>query len=267
MSVHTARKHDTCPRCLTTPRTTPKGEHCPQCGLVLEDQPIDHSEPWRDFGDGENPEHAHPSNPNSSRALGTQTPNLDNGRQQHLQGRLNAGTRKERARNYGTSEVHRISANTGLPTPLIDRAKYLFRQLHSSGYDISDLDEVTAGCVWVSCRENQSGRTAGDIEPASRTSERMIHRRGLTVAGELGVLLPPPSVVARTRVVASRLHTPNDSLSEALELVRGHEGREAPSTIAAAAIYECTEFTQGRVAGVAGCNEKSLRVAWKDLVS
>lgn len=265
MSVHTERKHDTCPRCLTTPHTTPGETYCPACGLVLENSPIDHSEPWNYYGEGENPEHAHPSNPNSSRSLGTQTPNLDNSRQQHLQGRLNAGTRKERARNYTTSEVHRIAANTGLPTPLIDRAKYLFRTLHSSDYEISDLDEYAPACVWVACRENQSGRTAGDIEPASRTTEGLITRRGLQVADELDVLLPPPSVVARTRVVAARMSIADSAIERALSLVRDYDGCAAPTTVAAAALYEVTSHTQSRVSEVTGCNEKSLRETWREL--
>ena len=63
-ATQTAATVESCPRCFGRIEHTQQDAHCAECGLVVDENPIDYGLDWRSFGDGENPERAKPGNPN-----------------------------------------------------------------------------------------------------------------------------------------------------------------------------------------------------------
>lgn len=260
--------HEHCPQCLN-PITHTQHEHaCTRCGLVVEDTPIDYGPEWRDYGDGESKSRTATANPNhADRGLGSQprhtrSADSDEARRDQVNQHVKSGTKKDRNRGYATTEIQRMQHAMSLPDSVGARAKHIFRTLHAhadcSGYD---LDVLTAAALHLASREQQLGRTLNDLEAVARTSAGEVRARMHWVASKTNTDVPPPSVEARTRVVASRLDASRETAESAVTRAVGYdEGRGAsPSTLAAVALYETGEWTQAVVGEAAGVTPAGLR--------
>lgn len=245
-------------------------EHvCPDCGLVLEDSPIDHGPDWRSFeGDESDPERAAPGNRNHpDRGLGSRVRWTDYDADKRRRSRVNNHVRqeshKDRNRGYATGEIHRMTGGMDLPESVGERAKWLFRKLHEDRLKGQSLDVLAAACLYAACRERGMGRTPAEIAEVARCDAREIRRRVWTVAQTLGLELPPPDVGQRIRVVASRLSDDAMAVDRALRRLDGLDGNTitsgSPSTLAAALLYQSGEWTQTDVADAADVSPTGLR--------
>jgi len=260
---------DTCPRCFGTVQQTAVEHVCPECGLVVDESPIDHGPEWRHFEDSdENPERAAPGNPNrADRGLGskrhTRNGTHADSRQDHLHRRVRSGDKKDRNREWVTQEIQRMASAVSLPDHVSERARYVFRRLHEQNLEGKNLDVVGAACLYAACREHGMGRTPDELAAVARCEERPIRRRVWWIADELGLELPPPDVRQRIRVVASKLPTDENATQQAVERVKSVDGAQAasgsPSTLAAWLLWESGECNQAQVAQAAGVTPTGLR--------
>jgi len=263
-TTHT--KTTTCPHCLGTINATPTEHACQRCGLVIEDSPIAHDPDWP-INDTPGESHARGSPDNRMHAdhgLGTTLESHTNPRLKTYQRHALAGSTKDRNRGYATTDIHRMTHALGLPEHVGEQAKHHFTTLHNNR-DLGgrDLDALAAASLYLSLRQEQSGLTASELAGVARTDERSITRRMHWIANELELEVPPPSIQARVRVIASRLNAQPQVTQRAVEWVRnktngdGYTG--SPSTLAAAALYKHGPWTQQRVADAGGVSATGVR--------
>lgn len=271
-STHVTRdaQSDTCPRCLGSVETTPTETVCGDCGLVLDDSPIDHGPDWGISNDGEaSKERAKPGNRNrydrglGSSALRYMTTDKDEQRRQTIDKNARNGSAKDRNRDYATSEIQRLAAGLDLPGFVGERAKRLFRDLHAESLEGKNLDILAASCLYAASRMNGQGRTTDEIATVARCDERPIRRRMWWVADELDLEVPPPDLRQRIRVIGQKLPSDSNAIQGALNRLEQLDGADtqsgSPSTLAAALLYQAGEWTQAAVAEAAGVTPTGLR--------
>lgn len=259
---------ETCPQCLGQIRDDPTERVCGRCGLVVEDSPMDHGAEYRNMSDGEDRRHYANGDPNrGDKGLGSfRSWRIRDKRDSRLltwEARTRE-TSKDENRDYATTEINRIGVAVGVSRPVIERAQYIFRELHREG-DLhgNDLDVLAPACLHLACREHDAGRTVREIAEYARAEKRMILRRVHWVADVAGVGLSPPSVTARIRVLAGRLALPEPAIRRVLDYYRDIDDPSATSgeanTLAALCLWQATGETQQRVAEVAGCSAGGIR--------
>ena len=266
-----------CPRCLGTDIDhSPVETWCRDCGFVLEDSPLDRGPDWRSFADEDgDPEHAAPGNRNHrSRGLGshprrTAGDGPDDARRARIDRHTALGSRQDRDRGYATGEIHRIAVAIEEPAWVGERAKRIFRDLHETDLSGQDLDTIAAACVLVACREGQRGRTASEVAAVARAEERQIARRKVWVADQCDILLPPPDVDQRVRVVAGKLAADAETTRAALRRLDKLDDATvvsgSPSTLAAALLWSIGDWTQRDVARAAVVTPPGIRQRADDI--
>lgn len=265
----------TCPRCFGRVEVTATEHYCNECGLVVEDRPIDRGPDWRNLDEGDDKSHASPAG-RDHRNQYTHGMGSDigrdgnfNARQRTINTRVKRGKKKDRNRGYATGEIHRIASTLDIPEHVRERAKRIFTDLHQDHLEGQNLDELAPACLYAACREYETGRVPSEIAEGARCDERPIRRRVWWVANELGLELPPPNVHNRIRVVADKLRRDRKAVQRAIERLAELDGcavsRGSPSTLAAALLYQAGEWRQADVADAAGVSCPGLRARRDEL--
>ena len=267
--IHTVAQSTRCHRCLSTDIDhSPTETWWRDCGFVLEDSPVDHGPDWG-YDDAEtDPERAAPGNRNHhDRGLGTDyqpgDSDPDEERRARIGRHVRLGSKTDRNRGYATTDIHRMTEALELPRWIGERAKRLFRQVHSEGLNGYDLDTVAAASLFTACRENQQGRTADEVADVARTDSATLRRRYRWVVDRCGVAVPPPDTAQRIRVVASKLPADADATERALarfdRIDDATLAGTAPSVVAATLLYQAGDWTQAVVCDAAGVTPPALR--------
>jgi hypothetical protein len=160
-----------CPECGGTVHTNTSETACTDCGLVIEERPIDHGPEWRSFEDQpDDPERTGPPltptrhdrglsseiGYDSTDANGTVIP----GRKRRQLGRLRReqtrgrwASKVEQNLGHGLAEVRRIVSVLELSESLRDRACALYRT--AAGEDLirgRSIEAMAAASVYAACR-------------------------------------------------------------------------------------------------------------------
>jgi transcription initiation factor TFIIB len=278
--LRTGSHTDKCPRCFGAVRADSTEVVCRECGLVLEETPINHGPDWSRVSDDGPGTHSHPAKPSnrnhSDRGLGSDIPNSDAYGEMHtrkvtLHKHTQSGVKRDRTRRYATSEIHRMAVALELPDHLAARGKHVFRQLHrrEDGIEGYDADTVAGACLLAACREADAGRVAADLAPVARAEARLIRRRMVWVGDVADVTLTPPCIPARVRVIGTRLDGAHKAVGQAVSRAADLDGTTIsgakPSTLAAALLYETGPWTQATIADAADVTTTALRKRWQAL--
>lgn len=273
-----------CPECDRRGREDGTDVVCPDCGVILDTDPVEHGErEWRAFDAAERASRARTGPPTdrslATRGLGSSIGYRDgrtgdglNHRQETINDHASSGSKVARNRSYATTEIQRIASALDFPDSLAEQAKHLFRQVHDAG-DVqgNDLDTHAATCLYTVARVNQTGRTPDEVAAVARTDAKSIARRHTRLCDAFGVECPPPDPRQRVRVVASGLDFPDSVTDAALDRLDAADDaqvyRGSPSTVAAAVLYLASPdyVTQAEVADAAGCTPVSLRSRAEDV--
>jgi len=261
-------RSSTCPRCFGTVETRATEVVCPDCGLVVDADPINHDE-VRHTPDGPDRRRVRQVDPNrADNGLGSEMGReaerdvVDSRREtQHF--RAKRSSKKDRNRNYATGEIERIGLAVGLPRFVIDAGMWLFRRVHRESLEGHDLDAWTAGCLYAACRREQQGRVPAELAPAARCEERQIERTFYRVLRRADVEIPPPDYAQRVRVVGAKLPVESTAVKRACERLRSLDDQRVASggvsTVAAFVLYDTTDCTQVEVAEAATCTPTAIR--------
>lgn len=268
-TVQTRTHSESCPRCFERVRITRTEVVCLECGLVLEDSPIDHQPEWRNFDHREDKSRAMPGNKNrADDGLGSRMGNQsERDRDDERRRRLNKHARlqghRSRNRDYTTTQIRRIGGAVGIPEPTIESGELLFRRYHRDSSEGRDLDELAPACLYAACRMAQRGRVPAELAPAARCSEHRIERVYLVVKRALGLEVPPPDVATRIRVIAGKLPVTQRDAQHACKRLRELDDARvtsgATSTVAAWLLYEECGLTQKRVCEAACVTPTAMR--------
>ena len=229
-----------CPDCGSTKQTTDDGvRYCDNCGVVLSETQIEHSEPrWKSAED----QRLGPQQSLQWINTGTSISYSPSYSKRFTQYN-NRLTSKERSVVSGLHEIRGLSASVELPESMRERAAYWYRKaarenlLHGRS-----IEGLAAGCVYLAARERHHPITAERLEQHSPISAAKIRHHIQVIRMELSVTIPPAHPRDFLPLISSRL-----SLSPAVEQVAHrhlewvttdeyHVGKH-PSAIAATMVY------------------------------
>ncbi len=282
-----------CPECgsLSLIFDESKGELiCANCGLVVEEQPLERGREWREFEEGKRRGRAGAPLSIQKFDLGLSTSvgkNIDLYRLstekkirkffrlKKWQERV--GTSIERNLRLAMGELTRISSYLNLPNLIRDEAARLYNMVLQKGLIRGrNMESVVAACIYGACRTYNIPRTLDEIAEATNVERKEIGRTYRFIIRKLGIKIQPSNPKDYITRFASILKLSPKTQQDAIKLLKRAEVSEltsgrGPAGIAAAALYVCSLLnderrTQREVADVAGVTEVTIRNRYKELL-
>jgi transcription initiation factor TFIIB len=195
-------------------------------------------------------------------------------RRQH--NRTKIGSKAERNKVYGFTEIRRLVGALGLSDDVRDRACVLFESAQDA--DLlrgRSLEGFAAATVYAVCRTTEIARTVEEIVADARASESELQAAYDALNRELGLPTGPIDPREYLARFACELDVPQAIEQRARELVdRAHDenlvaGRN-PAGVAAACLYTAADertypLTQREAADVADVTPVTLRSTYVEL--
>ncbi|MFQ3320238.1 MAG: transcription initiation factor TFIIB [Natronomonas sp.] len=282
--VQTESSANQCPECDGRVTTNAVETICEDCGLVIDEQRIDHGPEWRGFDDerertgapltaarhdrGLSTEIGRGTDANGNELSGQKRRRLTRMRREQTRGRFQS--KAERNLAHGLSEVRRISSALELSETIRDQACQLVRSAQNEDLlQGRSIEAMAAASVYGACRCNGRPRTLDDITESARVEQSRVTNAYTTLNTELG--LPAQPVTPSTFVprLASELDVSDQIRQRARQLAKESESTGAttgvrPSGFAAACLYKAGRedgrwLTQSDVADVANVSVVTVR--------
>jgi len=277
-----------CPECEGRLRTTDCETVCTECGLVVAEDAIDRGPEWRSFADEET-ERERTGAPltrsrhdrglsteigRSTRLKGRKRRQMARLRRQH--NRTKIGSKAERNKVYGFTEIRRLVSALGLSESIRDRACVLFESAQDA--DLlrgRSLEGFAAATVYAACRTAEVARTIEEVVADAKASRAELQTAYNAINRELGLPTGPIDPREYLARFASELDLPQGVENRARELAdrAGEDGIIAgrnPAGVAAACLYTAADeraypLTQQEAADVADVTPVTLRGTYVDL--
>ena len=286
-TAHTAERTG-CPDCNGHVVTSDGETACVDCGLVLDDQRLDHGPVWGQYEDGEDDERERTGAPltparhdrglstvigrhrdaNGNRLDGAKRRQLSRLRREHERGRWQSTVDRNLA--HGLGEVRRIVSALELSVSVRDRACMLFRRAQDA--DLlrgRSIETVAAASVYAACRCNRLPRPIEEIETYARCGTSGLTNAYKTLNRDLGLSAPPPHPPTYIPYFATALGVDTSIRHRALALARqaekaGLTNGVQPTGFAAACLYEAARehgrwLTQAAVAEIADSSTRTIQ--------
>jgi transcription initiation factor TFIIB len=287
-----------CPKCSSThlSRDYRRGELiCKDCGLVIEEDFIDHGPEWRAFDSEQREKRARTGAPmtytihdkglstmigwKNRDSYGKSIPTRNRAQLYRLrkwQRRIRIADAVERNLAFALSELDRMASGMSLPRNVRETAAMIYRKAVLKNLIRGrSMEGVSAAALYAACRQCNVPRTLDEIAGSSRVSRKEIGRTYRFIARELGLKLMPTSPQDYISRFCSKLKLSRDVQAKTLEILKKAAEKEltsgrGPTGIAAAALYIASVLcgerrTQREVADVAGVTEVTIRNRYKEL--
>lgn len=230
-----------CPDCVDGELLTEDGvTYCSGCGVVVEDSPIEHSEPqWRDYKNRRLGPKQSQQWVNTGTTI-TRSVHGDTDRLSRYNERLQSD---ERSLVSGLRELRDVAAAVELSQPIRERAAYWYRKTVQNGLlKGRSIEGFAAACVFLSARERRHPMTLSRLAPYSPLSESKIRNHVSILRIEFEPSIPParpqdflPRVVSELEFDPDVEHRAGGYLTRATD-EELHIGKH-PAAIAATAVY------------------------------
>ena len=287
-----------CPEC--SGRLTQDPEHgetvCEDCGLVVEEDEIDHGPEWRAFDTSEKDQKSRVGAPTTqmmhdkglSTNIGWQDKdaygNSLSSRQRQKMQRLRTWnerfrTRDSRERNLkqALGEIDRMASAVGLPKNVRETASVIYRR--ALGEDLlpgRSIEGVATAVLYAAARQAGTPRSLDEITAVSRVERDEIARTYRYVVRKLRLEIEPADPESYVPRFASELALSSEAERRAQRLLRSakekgiHSGK-SPVGLAAAAVYAASllaneKVTQNEVSEVANISEVTIRNRYHELL-
>jgi transcription initiation factor TFIIB len=277
-----------CPECEGSVRSTDHETVCAECGLVVARDEIDRGPEWRSFADEEtNRERTGAPLTRSRHDRGLST---EIGRSTRLKGRkrrqmarlrrqhnrTKIGSKAERNKVYGFTEIRRLVAALGLSDAIRDRACVLFESAQDA--DLlrgRSLEGFAAATVYATCRTSEVSRTIEEVVADAKAARAELRAAYDALNRDLGLPTGPIDPREYLARFATELDLPQELETRARELADcAHEaglvsGRN-PAGVAAACLYTAADersypLTQQEAADAADVTPVTLRSTYVEL--
>jgi transcription initiation factor TFIIB len=276
-----------CPECDGHVVTSDGETACVDCGLVLDDQRLDHGPEWHQYND-ESDDRARTGalltparhdrglattigryrDANGNPLDGAKRRQLSRLRREHQRGRWQSTA--DRTLAHGLGEVRRIGSALGLSTTVRDRACTLFRNAQDADLlQGRSIEAIAAASVYAACRCNRLPRAIEEIGAYARCDASGLSNAYRTLNSDLGLPTPPPQPTTHVPHLAAELDVDDPIRHRALTLARqaekaGLTNGVQPSGFAAACLYKAARehgrwLTQTAVAGVVDTSVQTIR--------
>ncbi len=283
--VQTESSANQCPECDGRVTTNAVETVCEDCGLVIDEQRIDHGPEWRAYDDEERERTGAPlTAARHDRGLSTEIGRGTDAKGNEISGqkrRRLARMRREQTRGrwrskaernlaHGLGEVRRLASALDLSDSVRDQACQLFRSAQDE--DLlrgRSIDSMAAASVYGATRCNGLTWTVNDVEEYARCEFASLRNAYKVLNRELNLPTPPMRPAAFVGRFASALELPDRVRRQAEQFAETAERDGVvtgvqPTGFAAACLYTAAQetgcyVTQTELAEVAGTSPVTIR--------
>jgi transcription initiation factor TFIIB len=268
---------------------------CRNCGLVLDENIIDHGPEWRAFDSEQREKRARTGAPmtytihdkglstmigwKNKDSYGKSIPTRNRAQIYRLRKwarRIRISNSTERSLAIAFSELDRMASGMGLPRAVRETAAMIYRKAALKKLVRGrSIEGVTTAALYAACRQCHVPRTLDEISNIAHISRKEIGRTYRYVARELGLKMLPTSPEDYISRFCSELKLSADVRAKTLEILQDAAHQEltsgrGPTGMAAASLYIASVLcgerkTQHEVADVAGVTEVTIRNRYKEL--
>ncbi len=288
-----------CPKCSSTllSRDYSRGELiCNDCGLVIEEDFIDHGPEWRAFDSEQREKKARVGAPmtytihdkglstmigwKNRDSYGKSIPTKNRAQLYRLrkwqrQIRIADGTERNLA--IALSALDRMTSSMGLPRTVRETAAMIYRKSALKKLArVRKIEGVTAAALYAACRQCHVPRTLDEISNVAQIRRKEIGKTYRFLTKELELRLMPTIPQDYISRFCSELKLSKDVHVKTIEILKTAAEKEltsgrSPTGIAAASLYIASVLcgerrTQREIAEVAGVTEVTIRNRYKELV-
>jgi len=287
-----------CPKCGSMHLTKDHSRAelvCKDCGLVIDEDMIDHGPEWRAFDSDQQEKKARTGSPmtytihdkglstmiswGNRDSYGKSIPTRNRAQLYRLrkwERRIRIADSTERNLAIALSNLDRMASGMGLPRMVRETAAMIYRKAAFKKLVRGrSIGGVTAAALYAACRQCHVPRTLDEISNMANISRKEIGRNYRYVSRELGLKLLPTSPEDYISRFCSELKLSSDVQAKTMEILLEATRREltsgrGPTGIAAASLYIASVLcgerrTQREVAEVAGVTEVTIRNRYKEL--
>jgi len=268
---------------------------CQDCGLVIDEDLIDHGPEWRAFDSEQREKRARTGSPmtymihdkglstmiswKNRDSYGKSIPTRNRAqlfRLRKWQRRIRISNATERNLATALSSLDRMASGMNLPRTVRETAAMIYRKAALKNLIRGrSVESVTAASLYAACRQCHVPRTLDEIANIANMSRKEIGRNYRYVSRELELKLLPTTPQDYISRFCSELKLSSDVQGKVMEILKEAADAEltsgrGPTGIAAASIYVasilCGERrTQREVSEVAGVTEVTIRNRYKEL--
>jgi len=298
MDEHEAKEALACPECGADGITVEKrGETvCEACGVVIEEDMIDHGPEWRAFDSREKDRKSRVGAPSTNtlhdRGLSTKIDWQDTDakgsslsprkrsqmvRLRTWDERFRAQSARERNLKQALGEVDRMASALGLPENVRETASVIYRRaLYDDLMPGRSIEAMATAALYAAARQANTPRSLDEFEPVSRVRRQEYARAYRYLARELELAIEPADPTTYLPRFASELDLPDEAERRARELLRsatrtGMTSGKSPVGLAAGALYAGSllvneKVTQHAIAEVTEVSEVTIRNRYQELL-
>src|SRR6056297_407076 len=264
--VQTDTESNQCPECDRRVTTSAIETVCEDCGLVIDEQRIDHGPEWRGFDEDErdrtgalltaarhdrglSTEIGRGTDANGNELSVQKRRRLARMRREQTRGRFQS--KAERNLAHGLGEVRRLASALELSESIRDQACQLFRSAQNENLLRSrSIEAIAAASVHGACRYNGRSQLLDDIVAVGTVAESRVTNAYKTLNKELGLPAQPVRPTMYIPRLASDLDCPERIRRRARILAEAAEEAGVttgvyPAGFAAACLYTAGQ-EQGR---------------------
>lgn len=268
---------------------------CGNCGLVIDEDIIDHGPEWRAFDSEQREKRSRTGSPmtytihdkglstsigwTNRDAYGKSIPTRNRAQLYRLrkwQRRVRISDATERNLAIALSGIDRLASGMSLPRSVRETAAMIYRKAALKNLVRGrSIDGVTAASLYAACRQCHVPRTLDEISQVAQMSRKEVGRNYRYVSRELELKLMPTAPRDYISRFCSELKLSNNVQMKTIEIL-GHASNleltsgRGPTGLAAASLYIASVLcgerrTQREVAGIAGVTEVTIRNRYKEL--
>ena len=257
--VQTNSSTNPCPECDGRVTTNSVETVCENCGLVIDEQRIDHGPEWRTHDQHERKRTGAPltaarhdrglsteigrgKDANGNTLSGQKHQRLSRMRREQSRGRFQSKAQRNLA--HGLGEVRRIVSALDLSESVRDQACQIFRSAQNENLLRGrSIEAIAAASVYGTCRCNGLSRLLGEVSKLARVAESRVINAYKTLNEALGLPAKPVSPSMFVPRLASDLECPEKIRQRARTLAEQAEERGLttgvhPAGFAAACLYK-----------------------------
>jgi len=281
-----------CPECQSINLTvdSKRGEViCKNCGLVLDENLVDQTQEWREFGEEISKRRAGAPLTMTKHDMGTGTQIGTSGEVYSLpssqrrkmlrlrQWHNRSHTSLERNLKYALVELKRVSSILNIPQAIEEEAARIYNLAVRKGLVRGrSMESVVVGAIYIAARCFNLPRSLNEICKITNINKRDVGKTYRFIARELGIKLLPSGPADYIPKFANKLGFSAATQTKAMEILKRAQEEEltsgrGPTGLAAASLYVASlmtaeKRTQREIADVVGVTEVTIRNRYKEII-
>jgi len=287
-----------CPECGSTHLTKDYSRAelvCEDCGLVIDEDFIDHGPEWRAFDSDQREKRARVGSPmtytihdkglsttigfENRDTYGKSIPTRNRSQLYRLrkwQSRSRISDSAERNLAIALTELDRMASSLGLPRHVRETSAFVYRKAAAKKMIRGrSIEGMVAAALYGACRQCGVPRTLNEISDTTHMSRKDVGRNYRLIVKGVGLKNMPTTPEDYIARFCSELRLSSNVQSKTMEILKEAKEKRllsgrGPAGAAAASIYIssliCGERkTQREIADVAGVTEVSIRNRYKEI--